>query len=88
MAKLAPVELAGVIIRNVSLHNEDEIRRKDVRVGDTVLIERAGDVIPYVVQVVATKRPPERRAVSLSRRAARPAAAWPSAPRARPTGGA
>jgi DNA ligase (NAD+) len=59
VAKLAPVELAGVVIRNVSLHNEDEIRRKDIRVGDTVLIERAGDVIPYVVQVVAAKRPPE-----------------------------
>jgi DNA ligase (NAD+) len=57
VAKLAPVELAGVTIRNVSLHNEDEIHRKDVRVGDTVLIERAGDVIPYVVQVVVTKRP-------------------------------
>jgi len=41
----------------VSLHNEDEVRRKDVRVGDTVLIERAGDVIPYVVQVIASKRP-------------------------------
>ena len=59
VAKLAPVELAGVVIRNVSLHNEDEIRRKDVRVGDTVLIERAGDVIPYVVQVIAGKRPPD-----------------------------
>ena len=57
VAKLEPVELAGVTIRNVSLHNEDEVRRKDVRVGDTVLIERAGDVIPYVVQVIATKRP-------------------------------
>jgi DNA ligase (NAD+) len=57
VAKLRPVELAGVVIRNVSLHNEDEIRRKDVRVGDTVLIERAGDVIPYVVQVVPTRRP-------------------------------
>jgi DNA ligase (NAD+) len=57
VAKLTPVELAGVTIRNVSLHNEDEIRRKDVRVGDTVLIERAGDVIPYVVQVVLSKRP-------------------------------
>src|SRR5919197_4680406 len=53
VAKLVPVALAGVTISNVSLHNEDEIRRKDVRVGDTVLIERAGDVIPYVVQVVA-----------------------------------
>ena len=56
-AKLSPVELAGVTIRNVSLHNEDEIRRKDIRVGDTVLIERAGDVIPYVIQVVLAKRP-------------------------------
>ena len=59
VAKLAPVHLAGVTISNVSLHNEDEVRRKDVRVGDTVLIERAGDVIPYVVQVIAARRPPE-----------------------------
>jgi DNA ligase (NAD+) len=58
VAKLAPVPLAGVTISNVSLHNEDEVRRKDVRVGDTVLIERAGDVIPYVVQVVLSRRPP------------------------------
>jgi DNA ligase (NAD+) len=57
VAKLTPVPLAGVTISNVSLHNEDEIRRKDVRVGDTVLIERAGDVIPYVVQVVVARRP-------------------------------
>src|SRR5881397_2495040 len=62
VAKLAPVPLAGVTISNVSLHNEDEVRRKDVRVGDTVLIERAGDVIPYVVQVVMSKRPDESRA--------------------------
>src|SRR5438309_31424 len=56
-ANRTSVELAGVTIRNVSLHNEDEIHRKDVRVGDTVLIERAGDVIPYVVQVVLARRP-------------------------------
>ena len=58
-AQLEPVELAGVRVSNVSLHNEDEVRKKDVRVGDTVLIERAGDVIPYLVQVVLGKRPPD-----------------------------
>jgi DNA ligase (NAD+) len=57
-AKLEPVELAGVTVSNVSLHNEDEVRRKDVRVGDTVVIERAGDVIPYLVRVISEKRPP------------------------------
>jgi len=67
-AKLSPVELAGVTIRNVSLHNEDEIRRKDIRVGDTVLIERAGDVIPYVIQVVLAKRPADTRPFSFPSR--------------------
>ena len=56
-ASLEPVQLAGVTVRAVSLHNEDEVRRKDVRVGDTVLIERAGDVIPYLVRVIEGKRP-------------------------------
>ncbi len=57
VAKLEPVQLAGVTISNASLHNLDEIRRKDVRVGDTVLIERAGDVIPYVVRVTKPGEP-------------------------------
>ena len=60
-ASLEPVELAGVTVSNVSLHNEDEVRRKDVRIGDTVLIERAGDVIPYLVQVATSKRPLEAK---------------------------
>ncbi|HJU11324.1 MAG TPA: NAD-dependent DNA ligase LigA [Candidatus Binataceae bacterium] len=57
VAKLEPVQLAGVTISNASLHNLDEIRRKDVRAGDTVLIERAGDVIPYVVRVTEAAAP-------------------------------
>jgi DNA ligase (NAD+) len=57
VAKLRPVKLAGVTISNASLHNLDEIRRKDVREGDTVLIERAGDVIPYVVRVTQPGNP-------------------------------
>ena len=60
VAKLAPVPLAGVTISNASLHNLDEIRRKDVREGDTVLIERAGDVIPYVVRVTRPGEPRHR----------------------------
>ena len=64
-AQLEPVELAGVTVSNVSLHNEDEVRRKDVRIGDTVLIERAGDVIPYLVQVVTDKRPADAVAFTM-----------------------
>ena len=57
VAELEPVDLAGSTISRATLHNEDEIRRKDIRVGDTVIIEKAGEVIPAVVSVVVEKRP-------------------------------
>jgi DNA ligase (NAD+) len=64
-AVLEPVQVGGVTISQATLHNEDDIRRKDIRVGDTVLVHRAGEVIPQVIGPILSKRPPDARPYEL-----------------------
>jgi DNA ligase (NAD+) len=64
-AILEPVQVSGVTVKQATLHNEDDVRRKDIRIGDTVLVQRAGEVIPQVLGPILSKRPPDARPYEL-----------------------
>ena len=68
VAELEPVSIAGSTVSRATLHNEEEIQRKDIRVGDTVIIEKAGEIIPAVVEVVLAKRPKKSEAFTLTKK--------------------